>query len=464
MREIEIHIKYVRPHRLNTKVLYGRNLYDMQNHSLKKSVTTIEAMSIVVGMIIGSGIFLKPSVVLTNAGSPFMSIVAWVSGGIITLAAALSVAEIASAIPKSGGLYTYLSDVYGNTTGFLLGWVQTIVSYPASVGALAIAFATYSGFFISLNPMQEKLLAVGALLFILMMNILSTKFGGIIQVLATAGKLVPIVAIILFGLLSNSSPGLGGVHASATAAGFGAAILGTLWAYDGWIGVTNMAGELDNPSKTLPRVITFGVLFVIIVYVTFNLTIFHVLSLETISTSDIPGSAAAEVIFGKSGSVFITIGIMISVFGALNGYLMTAARVPYVMGQEKKLPFSGYLGQIHPKLGTPANALVFESLLSVIYIFTGTFNTLTDLLVFVLWIFFTMGVFAVFLLRKNMPYQEGLYRVPLYPFTPIVGIVGGLYIIVSTLLNDPLRSFIGIGITLLGIPIYYFIIKDRKSL
>ncbi|MBN7773920.1 APC family permease [Clostridium aminobutyricum] len=431
----------------------------MQNDSLKKSITTIEAMAIVVGMIIGSGIFLKPGIVLTNAGSPFMSIVAWVAGGIITLAAALSVAEIAAAIPKSGGLYTYLSNTYGNLTGFLLGWVQTIVSYPASVGALAIAFATYSGFFVSLNPMQEKLLAVAALLFILIMNIISTKFGGIIQVLATVGKLIPIVAIILFGLLSDVAPVSSSIQAPLAGAGFGAAILGTLWAYDGWISVTNMAGELNNPSKTLPRVITFGVIFVIIVYAAFNLTIFHVLPVETIATSAIPGSDAAEAIFGKSGGVFITAGIMISVFGALNGYLMTAARVPYVMGQEKKLPFSGFLGKIHPKLGTPANALIVESLLSVVYIFTGTFNTLTDLLIFVLWIFFTMGVFAVFILRKNTPYEKGNYRVPLYPLTPIVGVIGGVYILGSTLLNDPIRSCIGIGITLLGIPVYYFIQK-----
>ena len=225
----------------------------MEKSTLKKSVTVVEAMAIVVGMIIGSGIFLKPGIVLGNAGSPAMSIAAWIAGGIITLASALSVAEIASAIPKSGGLYTYLEELYDERAGFLLGWVQTVISYPASVAAQAIAFSIYAAYFIPISGIQQKLLATGVLIFILVMNILSTKCGGIIQTLATVGKLIPIVAIIGVGLLSPSLPGFAGSSQEALqGAGFGAAILGTLWAYDGWIGVTNMAGELKHCRGSFP--------------------------------------------------------------------------------------------------------------------------------------------------------------------------------------------------------------------
>lgn len=430
---------------------------------MKKSVTFVETMAIVIGMIIGSGIFLKPGIVLKNAGSPVLSILAWTAGGIITLASALSVAEIASAIPKSGGLYTYLEELYGESTGFLLGWVQTVISYPASVAAQAIAFATYSSFFLPMNDLQQKLLAVAVLAFILIMNIISTKCGGVIQTLATVGKLIPIVSIIAFGLLSNIAPGYSAVQGvSASGAGFGVAILGTLWAYDGWIGVTNMAGEVKNPSKTLPKVISFGVLFVIIVYVVFNLAIFKVLPIKTIMASATPGADAAKVLFGNGGGAFITAGIMVSTFGALNGYLMTAARVPQVMGEKGELPFSGFLGKIQPRLKTPANALIIQSVLAVVYIFSGTFNTLTDLLVFVLWIFFTMGVFGLFILRKKTSVKKGSYKVPLYPITPVIGIIGGLYIIISTIISDPIKSLIGIGITLVGLPVFYYM-KNKRT-
>jgi len=433
----------------------------MQKSSLQKSITFVEALAIVVGMIIGSGIFLKPSIVLSNAGTPTMSILAWVVGGIITLASALSVAEIAAAIPKSGGLYTYLGELYGGVYGYLLGWVQAVISYPASVAALAIAFATYSGFFLPMNGFQQKLLAVAILAFILVMNAISTKYGGVIQTLATIGKLIPVVGIVAFGLVSDLAPGFSSIHSTVSGAGFGVAILGTLWAYDGWIGVTNMAGEMKNPAKTLPKVISIGVIFVILVYVLFNIAIFQVLPYEAIIASKTPGADAAEALFGNGGAAFITAGIIISVLGALNGYLMTAARVPQAMGEKGQIPFSHSLRKVHPKFRTPANALIFQSVLAVVYIFSGTFDTLTDLLVFVLWIFFTMGVFGVFILRKRIPAEKGRYRVPLYPITPIIGVVGGLYILGSTIINDPVRSLIGIGITLIGLPIYYYM--DKKN-
>ncbi|GAA0680232.1 APC family permease [Clostridium cadaveris] len=429
----------------------------MSESKLKKNISFLEAMAIVVGMIIGSGVFLKPGIVLQNAGTPALAITAWVAGGIITLASALTIAEIAAAIPKSGGLYTYLKDLYGDVFGFLLGWVQTIISYPASVAAQAIAFATYTSFFWPISAAQQKIVAICVLGFILLMNVLATKYGGIIQVVATIGKLVPIVAIILFGIINSSSFQITGTDTISGGNGFGVAILGTLWAYEGWISVTNMAGELKKPTRDLPRVISLGVLFVVVVYAIFNLAIFRAIPINEVVTSSVPAADAAIALFGKNGAMFITAGIMVSVFGALNGFLMTGARIPFAMGEEKMLPGSSFLSKVSKKFHTPANALILESVLAVVYILTGTFNTLTDLLVFVLWIFFTMGVFGVFRLRKHMPKKEGLYRVPFYPITPIVGILGGLYILISTVISNPTQSLVGIIITLIGLPVYYFI-------
>ncbi len=420
----------------------------------------LQGLSIVIGVIIGSGIFLKPSTVLQSAGTPAMALLAWGLGGLVTLASALSISEIASAIPESGGLYLYLQRLYGDVWGFLLGWVQTIISYPASVAALAIAFATNLDVFIPLSPSMQKVVALGILFFLVGMNILSTRCGGAIQVLSTIGKLIPMAAIIFFGLfaapdLESSTTG------AVTATGFGAAMLGTLWAYDGWIGVTNMAGELKNPSKSLPKVIAIGVSAVVLVYVLFNWGIFQVLPYEEAVTSQTPATLAAVHIFGPRGAALLTAGIIISVVGSMNGYLMTAARVPLTMSQQGQLPFSHTLGKLRGRSKTPCNALLLEGVIAALLVLSGSYDLLTNLLVFVLWIFFTMGVFGVFLLRKKYPNREGGYRVPLYPVTPLIGIVGAIYILVSTVFSDPLQAILGIALTLVGLPVYFYLRKKR---
>lgn len=431
-----------------------------QNHQMKKTVGFAQGLAIVVGMIIGSGIFLKPGVVLGDAGSPMMALIAWVLGGVITLCSALSIAEIASNIPKAGGLYVYLEEIYGEKVGFLLGWVQSVISYPASVAAQAIAFAVYANYFVPMEDGVQRLVAVGVMLLLLGLNILSTRCGGVIQVAATVGKLVPVAAILGMGLLRGQAPGASGLS-SGLIGDAGAAILGTLWAYDGWIGVTNMAGEMKDPKKNLPKVISIGIIFVIAVYALFNIVLFRLLPADKLASSATPGADVAVALFGSSGAAFLTAGILISVFGALNGYLMTAARVPQAMAQRNLLPMSRVLGRIHPKFGTPANALIMQVVLAMVYVLSGSFNALTDLLIFVLWIFFTLGVIGVFRMRRAGRIAKDGYHVPLYPVTPLVGIVGSVFILVSTLIAEPVRALLGIGITLLGLPVY-FVLKREK--
>lgn len=432
------------------------------NPENRRSVGFLQGLAIVVGMIIGSGIFLKPSIVLGDAGSPILALIAWVFGGMVTLCSALSIAEIASNIPRAGGLYVYLEELYGEKVGFLLGWVQSVISYPASVAAQAIAFATYSAYFIPMTAWQQRFLGMGVLALLLAMNILSTRCGGAIQVVATVGKLIPVIAILGIGLFSGIAPGASGLSGELIGqggGGIGAAILGTLWAYDGWIGVTNMAAEMKDPKKNLPKVISIGIVFVIVIYAAFNIVLFNALPANQLAASATPGADAAVALFGQGGATFLTVGIMISVFGALNGYLMTAARVPQAMAERRQLPLSDVLGKLHPKFGTPANALIMQALLAVVYILSGSFNFLTDLLIFVLWIFFTLGVFGVFLMRHRGLSRRKNYRVPLYPLTPIVGIAGSLFILGSTVIDAPGRSLLGLGVTLLGLPIYYLLKK-----
>lgn len=429
----------------------------MEEKNLKKSISFLNALTLVIGTIIGSGIFLKIGVVFKNSGSSFMGLMAWVIGGVISLCSALTIAEVGSAIPKTGGLYVYLEELYDERLGFLFGWVQTIIVCPASVAALAIAFANFGVFFLPMTNTQIKIFASIVLLVVLGFNVMGTKYGGIIQVVSTFGKLLPILAIVTIGFFKGTVGNAISLSDVSIGAGFGTAILGTLWAYDGWIYVTNMAGELKNPKKDLPRSIIIGVTFVIFIYAIFNFVLLKIIPFNEIIATREPAADAAIILFGKGGAIFVVLGIMVSVFGTLNGYLMSGGRVPFAMAERGQLPFYKFISKVHPKFNTPSNSLILEALLAVGYILSGSFNRLTDMIVFVLWIFFTLGVFSIFILRKRHKDKERTYTVPLYPITPIVGILGGLYIIISTINNDTINSLTGIGITLLGLPVYYFL-------
>ncbi|MBK1809387.1 amino acid permease [Clostridium sp. YIM B02505] len=441
------------------------NNAEFDESSLKKEIGLSEAITMVIGIVIGSGIFFKATTVFGNAGSSLLGICAWVAGGIITMASALTVAEIAAAIPKTGGVFAYLKELYGEQWAFLFGWVQTVIYVPGVVAALSIVFATQATYFIDLSKTGQKILGIFIILFIMTINVLSTKLGSKVQFVATIAKLIPIVVIIGFGLIN------GGEHnfinsntvkgATSGLAGFGAAILGTLWAYDGWISVGNMAGELKKPKKDLPRSIIIGLTIIIAVYILVNLALLKVMPLGYIITSNKPASDAAVILFGSNGAALIAGGIMISIFGALNGYLMTGVRIPYAMAQEKLMPFSQFFGKVDERFNTPMNAFIFEVFLAILYVISGSFDTLTNLAVFVMWIFFVMTVAGIFILRTKHKDIKREYSVPLYPVVPLIGIVGGLYIIISTMITDKYNALYGVCITLIGIPIYLYI--KRKN-
>lgn len=423
---------------------------------LKKDLGFFAAFTVVVGMVIGSGIFFKPGIVLRNAGSAGLGIAAWALGGVITLAAGLTVAEIAAAIPRTGGLYAYLEEIYGKLWSFLLGWVETVIYTPGAVAALAIVFATQLNLFFPMAGPAQRAVAIAAILLLTGLNILGAKQGGWIQSAATVGKLVPLALIIVLGLLRGSGGRLAGPLAPG-GAGLGAAILSTLWAYDGWVAVTNVAGEVRDPGRLLPRAIIAGLGLVIAVYIAFNVALLRVLPAGILAASPTPASDVANVIFGRTGATIVALGILVSIFGALNGYILTGARVPYAMAGARNFPFADLFGAAHPRFRTPANALLLEAGLAILYVFTGSFNRLTDLAVFALWIFFVMALAAVYVLRARRPDLPRPYRVPLYPLVPAVGIFGGLYIIVSTLRSNPRDSLFGVGLTVIGVPVYWLV-------
>ena len=439
---------------------------DSDIKSLKKEINLLEAITMVVGVVIGSGIFFKASSVFSNAGTAILGVLAWAVGGIITIASALTIAEIAAAMPRTGGIFVYLKELYSEKWAFLFGWMQTIVYTPGVLAALSIVFVTQATYFISLSPINQKMLAIIIIFFITIINIISTKLGSKLQFISTIAKLIPIFVIIVFGLIEGKSQGFTAVSSSSNItiglSGFGAAILGTLWAYDGWDNVSNMAGELKNPKKDIPRAIIIGLTITIGVYILINIAIIKTMPVQKVITSQKAASDAAVILFGSKGAALIAAGIMISILGTLNGYLMTGVRVPFAMGQDRLFPFSNFFGKISPKFGTPINALLFQAALSALYVFSGSFETLTNLAVFTMWIFFVMTVAGIFILRSKHKDINRAYTVPIFPIVPIVGIGGGVYILISTLINSTAYALYGLAVTALGIPIYVLIKRNVK--
>ncbi|KEI99319.1 amino acid permease [Clostridium botulinum A2B3 87] len=434
-----------------------------KEENLQKNLGLFDAIAIVIGMVIGSGIFFKPAIVFKNAGSPMLGILAWLAGGVITIASGLTVAEITAAIPKTGGIFVYIKELYGEKFAFLLGWVQSIVYIPGSAAALSIILSIQITSFIPLTAIEQKVLAIAFIIFIMILNIISTKLVSKMQGVISIAKLIPIIAIIALGFIKGTAKGdILNISSSSTVSGFGAALLGTLWAYDGWISVGNMAGELKNPKKDLPRSIIIGLGTTIVVYVLINLALINIMPMGAIITSEKPASDAAVVLLGSTGAKIISAGILISIFGALNGYLMTGVRIPLAMSQDRSIPFSKYFSKVHQKSGTPVNAFIFETVLACLYVLSGSFNVLTDLVMFVLWLFFTMAVAGIFVLRTKFKHLDRPYKVPLYPLVPLIGIIGSSYIIISTLITNTFYALCGIGITLLGLPVYSYIKKQNK--
>lgn len=435
-----------------------------QGESLRRELGLVPAMALVVGMVIGSGIFMKPGKVLSAAGDSTMGLLAWVLGGIITITAGLTVAELGSRIPKTGGLYTYLNEVYGRFWSYLFGWVQTMIYGPATIGALGLYFAALLIPFFGWPEYLKLPIGMITVIFLATAGSLGTRYGGMIQSAATAAKLIPIACIAVFGLWKGDAQILGMTSGVSQSAGMGAAILATLWAFDGWIGVGYVAGEMKNPAKELPRAIIMGLGIVLVAYVSVNLALLHVLpAAEVTALGQYATGAAATILFGDFGGKLISVGILVSIFGTLNGYILTNARVPYAMAADGQLPFANRLSRVHSRFGTPVYATACQVMLAFLLMLIGDPDRLTDIAMFIIQVFYIFAFVAVFILRKKYPNDGQTYRVPLYPVIPAIAIAGAVYIVGSTLLNNPTDTMYALAIASVGIPVYVFLGERNRN-
>lgn len=431
--------------------------------NLKKSLGLFAALSTVIGIVIGSGIFFKANAVFSATGAPGLGIIAWALAGFITITAGLTSAELAAAIPETGGMVVYLKRIYGDKIGFLTGWMLSILYYPGLIAALGFIFASNFASLLGLDAQAVPVIGIGVILLLAFANTLGSKAGGMIQTVSTLCKLVPLFLIMILGFVK----GEGSVSTSLypvtnpdinMTTGLGAALLGTLFAYEGWLSAGNLAGEMKNPKKDLPKAIVIGITAVTLIYIAINMAYLWVLPADILAVSEAPATDVANVIFGATGARFITAGIAISIFGTLNAIILTGPRTLYALGLEHNI---GFVTKIN-KSEAPGNAIWVMSILGALYSLTQNFGLLTDVPVFVVWIFYILTFVGVILLRKREPNLERPYKVPLYPIVPMIAIIGGGYVVISTLMTQTQNALLGLGIALIGLPIYVAISKSKK--
>jgi len=437
---------------------------------LEKSFGFMTAFTTVVGMVIGSGVFFRPNVVFKATEAPGIGMILWIVAGIISIAGGLTAAELGAAIPKTGGMIAWLEEAFGKRVAFLLGWTQTAIFMPGTLAALAIIFATQSASLMGLGNGAIVPMAIGCIILLAAMNSISSKLGGGIQVVSTAGKLIPLFAIIIYGFMrpDGGAANLTPIFPEALSEGktmfaaVGAALVSIMFAFDGWINAGILAGEMKNPAKDLPRAIIGGLAGITIVYVLINIAYLYVLPADVLAQSATPASDVAMVLFGPLGGKVITAGIAVSIFGTCNGYMLTGMRVPYTLASEGLLPASDKIAKVS-KFGTPMISCGLISVLAILYTLSGQFNLLADLTMFVIWVFYTLTFIAVIKLRKDQPNLARPYKVPLFPIVPIIAIAGGTYIGVSTFINTPGMAMAATGAALIGLPIYSMQTKKKAA-
>ena len=440
----------------------------MEKKQLQKNLGAAAALSTVVGMVIGGGVFFKPQAVYEiTGGGPGLGMIAWVLAGIMTITAGLTAAEVSAAIPKTGGMMVYIEEIYGKKLGFLTGWMQSVLFFPATIAAISVMFGQQAAILLG-NESLVIPMTVGVILLIGVLNTFGSKTSGAIQTVSTVCKLIPLVLIIVFGFIKGG--GNNPIVQPLVAEGIsptgviGQLLVAVLFAYDGWINVGAIAGEMKNPGKDLPKAIVGGLSLVMGVYVVINLAYLWVLPASELAKYASPASAVAEVLFGSIGGKIINVGILVSVFGCINGYLLTGPRITYTLGKQKTIPV--IFGKLN-KNDVPANATLLMAVLSALYALSGQFNLLSDLAMFAVWSFYVLTFIGVMKLRKTHPNLNRPYKVPLYPIIPLIAIFSGLFVVLNQLLfagaKSTMMSLGGVVITLIGLPVYSYMTKKYAN-
>jgi amino acid transporter len=433
--------------------------------SLPRRLGLWSAVAVLVGSTIGSGIFRSPASIADKLPGPLPLLAIWLTGGVFALCGALTLAEIAGALPRTGGVYVFIREAWGRLPAFLFGWAELVLIRAAALGAISTTFSEYFIRVLGYDPRVPPYsayvhyVAAVAILLTATFNYVGIKWGSLVQNVTTLAKTGAVILIIVLAI-AIGLPRTGGHFTPAVPAGsftlahFGLALVSVLWVYDGWADVSFVGGEVKDPQKNLPRVLIFGTLIIIALYLLANVAYLAVLPVEEIRHSKLVAADVAERLMGATGVAFVAAAVMVSTFGTLNGSVMTGSRILFAMAADGLL-FKP-IARVHKKFRTPGVAIWLEAGLGVVFVLLGTFEQLADTFVTAIVPFYALAVAAIFVFRRRQGYQPP-FRVPGYPVVPAIFIVATILLLGNAIVDSSSRipTLVVLGVILLGIPVYY---------
>ncbi|MCA1817023.1 MAG: amino acid permease [Acidobacteria bacterium] len=460
--------------------------------TLKRALTLTDCVSVVVGTVIGTGVFLKSALMAQQLGTPALVLLAWLAAGLLSLAGALTYAELGAMFPRAGGEYVYLGKAYGDGAAFLYGWMQVAVAATGGIAAIATGFAIFLSALVPLGGAwvertfrlfgQEvhwqlgmtQVVAIAAIVLFSAINCVGVRLGGRVQSALTGAKVLGIAVIVFGAFLLSRGAGWSNLSTPAGtprwsgAQSFGAAMLAALWAYNGWYCLPLVAGEVERPQRNVPRGLIAGMLVVLAVYLLTNLSYFYALPFGEVLTAnstahpDAPPVAAkaALTFLGPVGAGFVAVAFIVSTVGALNGAILALSRIPYAMARDGL--FFKPLGDVSERSRVPARAIIFQGAWASVLALSGTFDQISTYTIFALWLFFGVTATSVFVLRRKMPDAERPYRTLGYPVVPLLFVLVAAWLVVNTILTSPVESAVGLLLIALGLPVYFYFKHGRR--
>ena len=431
--------------------------------ALPRTLGLWSSVALVVGITIGSGIFRSPAGIAQKVPSPSLMIGMWMLGGAITLCGALSLAELAAALPETGGLYAYLREGWGRLPAFLFGWSELVLIRASALGGIAIVFGDYLLRSLGIDPVQHagasRALSAGAIAFAALANIRGANVGAMIVGVATWMKFAALALLVLASFALGSAHGASMSHLTAPASqpitlgALGLALVSILWAYDGWADLSFASGEVTNPGRNLPRAIILGTLAIIALYVLTNIAYLYVNPIGAVARSPLVAADTMLTLFGRTGVALVSIFVMISSFSSLNGSMLASPRVFFAMADDRL--FFPAIAKVHPRYRTPYVAIVLAALLGIALVMSRSFERLTDTFVLAIWPFYALGVAAIYRLRRSRPEMARPYRAIGYPVVPALFVLAVAAFVVNSLVNDTTNSVITFALIFAGVPVFY---------
>jgi basic amino acid/polyamine antiporter, APA family len=425
------------------------------------------AIGIVIGVTIGSGIFRTPAVIATRVPDPPLMLAVWLLGGVISLCGALSVAELASSLPYTGGWYVFLREGWGRLAGFLFGWAELVLIRASATGAIATVFSEYLLRTIGSDPASYGALtdyiAAAAIVAAAIVNIRGVDIGAIVAGVSTAAKFGGLVAIVALSFFMG--PAAGATHFASTGTAvepglFGLALISVLWAYDGFADLSFAAGEVRDAQRTLPRAILWGTTAIVIIYLAANAAYLYVIPIDVLSRSPLIAADAMQAVIGDAGRALVSVIVTISALGALMAIMLSAPRVFFAMAADRL--FFAPVARVHPRYGTPYVAITLAAVLGVAFVLTRSFEQLADTFVLSIWPFYGLAIAGLARLRRR-PDIVRRYSVPGYPIVPAVFIAAVVYLVGNAIYADPIWTGVTFSILLAGVPVFYMFFAEKGS-